>query len=70
VRWAAYSLQLAIVNQTHMCVVALTASIAACNIKLVDEIFQPLGMNVTTEQQILVASAYQQRVFGESVCTT
>ena len=30
-----------------MCVGALTAGIAACNIKLIDEIFQPLGMNVT-----------------------
>ena len=39
--WTAHSLQLAIVNQTYMCVVALTASIAACNINLVDEIFQP-----------------------------
>ena len=26
---------------SHMCVVALTARIAACNIKLIDEIFQP-----------------------------
>jgi len=40
VRWDAYSLQLASVK-IHMCVVALTASIVACNINLVDEIFQP-----------------------------
>jgi hypothetical protein len=40
VRWATYSLQLAIIK-IHMCVVALTVSIVACNIKLVDLMFQP-----------------------------
>src|SRR6185369_5228337 len=44
-----------------MCVVALTASIAACNIKLVDEIFQPLGMNVTLSR--LGSSGPEHRVF-------
>ena len=47
-----------------MCVVALTASIAACNIKLVDEIFSAKRHECDAEQ-ILVVLVYQQRVFGE-----
>ena len=59
-RWAAYGLQLATVK-LYMCVVALTASIAACNIKLVDDL-SPVRQRTHTEQ-ILAAPAHQHRVF-------
>ncbi len=47
-----------------MCVVALTASIAACNINLVRRDLSAVRHECDTEQ-ILVAPVYQQRVFGE-----
>ena len=54
-RWAAYSLQLATVK-IHMCVVALTASIAACNMELVDDL-SAVRHECDTEQ-ILAAPAH------------
>jgi hypothetical protein len=52
--------QLAIVIK-HMCVVALTASIAACNIKLVDD---PSAVRRECDtEQIVIAPVHQQRVF-------
>ena len=58
-RWATYSVQLAIVK-THMCVVALTASIAACNIKLVDAV-SAVRHECDTEQ-ILVAGIHSKEI--------
>ena len=66
VRWAAYRLQSETVK-IHMCVVALTTGIAACSIKLMDDL-SAVRHECDTEQ-ILVAAVHEQRVFG-GVCTT
>jgi hypothetical protein len=49
-----------------MCVVAPTASIAACNIQIGRRGLSAIRHECDTEQ-IMVAAVHQQRVFGECV---
>ena len=65
-RWAAYSLQLA-TAKIHMCVVALTASIAACNIKLVDDL-SAVRHECDTEQIAGRSGPTAKSILG-TVCT-
>lgn len=50
-----------------MCVVALTASIASCNIKFIDDL-SAIDMNVTLSSSWLLR--YTSKEVLESVCTT